>query len=57
LATLLSPDLGRLPWPRGLEVSLFALSAFSAASSAGACLDYIRRGSRLLADHSGGQKV
>ncbi len=58
LATLLAPDLARLSWLRTLlERGLFGLGAAAAGLSAVACLDYIRRGSKHLAAHSGEEKV
>ncbi len=58
LATLLAPDLSRLAWLRTLlEWGLFGLGAAAAGLSAVASLDYIRRGSKHMAAHSGEEKV
>jgi CDP-diacylglycerol--glycerol-3-phosphate 3-phosphatidyltransferase len=57
LSTLVSPDLARLRGPGVVPLGLFVLSVLAVASSGAACLDYIRRGSKMLAANGGGEKV
>jgi CDP-diacylglycerol--glycerol-3-phosphate 3-phosphatidyltransferase len=57
LVTLLAPDLSRLAFPRLLAYGQPALGALAAAVSAIAVVDYIRRGSKLMAAHSGASRV
>ncbi len=49
LGTLVSPDAARLANAELLEWGLWGLGVLAAASSAAACLDYVRRGSKMLA--------
>ncbi|MBN2583455.1 MAG: CDP-alcohol phosphatidyltransferase family protein [Planctomycetes bacterium] len=58
LLTLVAPDLARLPGLAAAMVyGLHVLGAVAAGLSAVTCLDYIRRGSKHMAAHSGEEKV
>lgn len=58
LLTLVSPDLARLPHlATALVWSLQIFGALTAGLAAAACLDYIRIGSRMIAAHSGQDRI
>lgn len=58
LCMLVAPDVARLPHTEpAMGTFLLSLAGVAAALAAVACLDYIRIGSKILATHSGEERI